>query len=89
MIEIIMRQNFLKQLKIKTLQDISQGKKVKMNENFIKLLIQKDKKNLFATYKGKIVSLGKLDGVFFIPKKVLLWGGKMSIKKEANQNQVD
>ena len=54
------------------LNNISQGKKVKMNENFIKLLIQKDKKNLFATYKGKIVSLGKLDGVFFIPKKVLL-----------------
>ena len=54
------------------LDNISHGKKIRIDILLNKFLIPSIKKNYFATHKGKIISLGEIDGVFFKPKKVLL-----------------
>ena len=54
------------------LENISHGEKIKIDIFLTKSLIQNDKKSYFATSKGKIISLGEIDGNFFQPRKVLL-----------------
>ena len=54
------------------LDNISHGKKIRIDILLNESLIPSIKKNYFATHKGKIISLGEIDGVFFKPKKVLL-----------------
>ena len=53
------------------LEDISCGKKVKVDISLTQALI-KNSNNYFATNKGKVISLGEMEGSFFKPKKVLL-----------------
>ena len=54
------------------LENISHGKKIIVNNFFRESLILSNKKKCFVTNKGKVISLGEIDGVFFKPKKVLL-----------------
>ena len=54
------------------LENISNGKKINIDFFLNKPLIQNDKKDYFVTNKGKVIALGIIDEVFFIPKKVLL-----------------
>ena len=54
------------------LENISHGKKIRIDTLLTKTLINSDRKNYFVTNKGKVISLGEIDGVFFKPKKVLL-----------------
>ena len=54
------------------LEGISCGKKVRVNTFLTQPLVLSNKKNYFATNKGKIISLGEMDGFFFKPRKVLL-----------------
>ena len=53
-------------------EGISHGKKVKIDILLNKSLIHTDKKKYFATSKGKVISLGEIEGIFFKPRKVLL-----------------
>lgn len=52
--------------------NISHGRKIRVNNFLTKSFIPSNKKNYFVTNKGKIISWGKVDGIFFQPKKVLL-----------------
>ena len=54
------------------LEDISHGKKIRIDIFLTQPLIQSNYKNYFATKKGKVISLGEIDGSFFKPRKVLL-----------------
>jgi len=54
------------------LDDISHGNKVRINNHSVNSLIQNSKNIYFAINNGKIISLGKRDGDFFKPTKVLL-----------------
>ncbi len=54
------------------LEKISNGEKIRIDILLNKSLIQNDKKNFFATNKGKVISLGVVEGSFFKPRKVLL-----------------
>lgn len=54
------------------LEDISHGRKVRVDNLVTKPLIQHNKRHYFATNKGNVISLGEVNGVFFEPKKVLL-----------------
>jgi len=54
------------------LEKISNGEKIRIDILLNKPLIQNDKKNFFVTNKGKVISLGIVEGSFFKPKKVLL-----------------
>ena len=55
------------------LDDISHGNKVRIDNNSdVNSLIQGSKNIYFAINNGKIISLGKRDGNFFKPTKVLL-----------------
>ena len=54
--------------------DLSFGKSIKIKEDFAKALFSKknDKKNIFLSSKGDIVSIGRLIGNLFIPYKILI-----------------
>ena len=54
------------------LEKISNGEKIRIDILLNKSLIQNDKKNFFAINKGKVISLGVIEGSFFKPRKVLL-----------------
>ena len=54
------------------LEKISNGEKIRIDILLNKSLIQNDKKNFFVTNKGKVISLGIVEGSFFKPRKVLL-----------------
>ena len=54
------------------LESISYGRKIRVDNFLTNPLFLSNKKKIFATSKGKIISLGVIDGVFFTPKKVLL-----------------
>ena len=54
----------------KMLKDILNGKKVKINMLLPSPLVS-DTKEYFLTNKGKIISLGIVEGIFFKPRKVL------------------
>ena len=58
----------------KNLLSISQGKLIKINLNNLKnpLLNSSDRKIVFLTDKGRILSFGRLDGNLFKPSKVLI-----------------
>tara|TARA_Y100000590_G_scaffold328614_1_gene373197 strand:+ start:359 stop:1261 length:903 start_codon:yes stop_codon:yes gene_type:complete len=55
------------------IKEISQGKSVKIDKNFItdQSLSYKEK-TLFITYNNLVLSFGNFDGCFFKPKKVLI-----------------
>ena len=55
------------------LTDLSLGKKIFVNKKLINKPLNSDKKELvFLSYKGKVVSFGKLSGDLFKPNKVLI-----------------
>ena len=54
------------------LENISQGKKIKVDSFLTKPIVLCNRKNYFATNNGKVISLGEIEGLFFKPKKVLL-----------------
>ena len=54
------------------LENISQGKKIKVDSFLTRPIVLSNQQNYFATKNGKIISLGTIDGLFFKPKKVLL-----------------
>jgi hypothetical protein len=56
------------------LENLSFGRSIKIDENKVikSQSITLDKKNFFLSYKGDIVSIGKLVGNLFIPNKVLI-----------------
>jgi len=58
----------------KDIVDLSFGKSIKIKEDFAKALFSKknDKKNIFLSSKGDIVSIGRLIGNLFIPYKILI-----------------
>ena len=54
------------------LENISQGKKIRVDNFLTKPIVLCNRKNYFATNNGKVISLGEIEGLFFKPKKVLL-----------------
>ena len=56
------------------IENLSFGRSIKIDENKIinSSSINLDKKNIFLFKKGDIVSIGKLDGNLFKPKKILI-----------------
>lgn len=54
------------------LENISNGRKIRVNTLLTKPLMLSNDNNYFATNKGKVISLGEMDGIFFKPKKVLV-----------------
>ena len=54
------------------LENISQGKKIKVDSFLTKPIVLCNRKNYFATNNCKVISLGEIEGLFFKPKKVLL-----------------
>ena len=54
------------------LENISQGKKIRVDNFLTKPIVLCNSKNYFATNNGKVISLGEIEGLFFKPKKVLL-----------------
>ena len=58
----------------KDLEDLSLGRSIKIDENKLKKSQSKslDKKLIFLSNKGDIVSIGKLIGNLFKPDKILI-----------------
>ena len=58
----------------KDLNELSFGRSIKIKEEYIKNSSSKtvDKKNVFLSRNGNIVSIGKLDGNLFKPNKILI-----------------
>ena len=58
----------------KSLNDLSFGRSIKVDEKMLKnfQLISSDKKIIFLSNKGNIVSIGKLIGNLFKPNKILI-----------------
>ena len=58
----------------KDLNELSFGRPIKIQEEYIKNFSSKtiDKKNIFLSSNGNIVSIGKLEGNLFKPNKILL-----------------
>ena len=56
------------------IKNLSFGRSIKIDENKIinSSSINLDKENIFLSNKGDIVSIGKLDGNLFKPKKILV-----------------
>ena len=56
------------------IENLSYGRSIKIGENFFKNTQSDslDKKPVFLSYKGNIISIGKLVGNLFKPNKILI-----------------